>query len=179
MAENFLIQASSPRGLPLRDAEDASLSDAIQTVFPLKTEGMYLIWNGISVPLSYKYDVSLMVDDVLHLLAQMLGHATGYESIDWPSNTFAATWEVRWGAGHVVVVSDWRHVAGGTRDLLGASGSIQLDLVHFMREWRRPLEVVAEALQKAGYEDHQILGLSVLRDTLRNIVGQGELYQDV
>ena len=61
---NFCIQASNPRVQHKIDYEDSSLSDIIETIYPLYTEHAILTWNYISIPLSYKYDISYMIDDL-------------------------------------------------------------------------------------------------------------------
>ena len=57
----FYIQASNPRFIESISYEVESLSDAVESIFPLNTENAFLVWNYISVPLSYKYDISYML----------------------------------------------------------------------------------------------------------------------
>jgi hypothetical protein len=177
MATEFVIQSSNPRAESTWEAEDASLSDAIQSVFPLGTERLVLAWNGIYVPLGYKYDVSLMVDDVVDLATEILAESTGSKEIHWPSNTFAAVWDVRWDAGYVTVSGKWTRVLGGTEALLTASGSIRVPIAEFLGEWKRPLELVADALRRAGYGEEQIPRLAVLDDVVRRLPQTGQLYE--
>jgi hypothetical protein len=177
MATEFFIQTGNPRTEPSWEADDASLSDAIQSVFPLRTEDLVLVWNGIYVPLGYKYDVSFMVDDVIDLAAEMMAERTGGKEIHWPSNTFAAVWDVRWDAGHVSVAAKWTRVVGGTEMLLAASGSIRLPVTEFLGEWKRPLEVVSDAMHRAGYSASQIPRLAVLDDVVRRLPQTGQLYE--
>ena len=68
---NFYIQASNPRFQDSINIYDESLSDAIESVFPLNTENAILVWNYISIPLSYKYDISYMIEDILQLLDEL------------------------------------------------------------------------------------------------------------
>lgn len=67
---NFYIQASNPRVQHKMDCEDNSLSDIIETIYPLYTEHVILTWNYISIPLPYKYDISYMIDDMIKLLME-------------------------------------------------------------------------------------------------------------
>jgi hypothetical protein len=50
-----------------RDESDSTLSDAAQTVFPLE-ERAFLNWNELTLPLSYKYDISLMLEDIVEMV---------------------------------------------------------------------------------------------------------------
>jgi hypothetical protein len=137
---------------------------------------MILVWKRVYIPLGYKYDVGMMVDDVLDLLNAMFGHATGTREIHWPSNTFAAIWDVRWDAGKVSVASRWRRVLGGTEALLAASGNVSVTVDEFLCEWKRPLELVDDALRQAGYRSEQLPRLSVLNEVIARLPRGGQLY---
>jgi hypothetical protein len=179
MATEFIIQSSNPRSESACDPDDASLSDAIQTVFPMDTEDMLIVWNGIYVPLSYKYDVSLMTDDILDLCSDIIAAAEGYRRICWPSNTFAAVWDIRWGSDIVTVQTQWNRVVGGTEALLVARSCISIPREDFLAEWKRPLEIVADALRKAGYTQKQIPRVAFLDDIITKLPDHGHLYREL
>jgi len=178
MAIEFAIQASRPRSILVREPTDETLSDAIQTVFPLLTEWAILVWNGIFVPLGYKYDVSLLVPDLLVLLDDMCEHFSGSQVIEWPTNTFASRWSIHWDAGHVKVDADWRSVIGCTEPLLTSRNTIELPKDAFVAEWKELLMVVHTALVQAGYDAATIQGLESLIATIERIGGTGMLYKE-
>jgi len=178
MDYRFVIQASHPRYLVARDAEDRALCDAIQTVFPLETEYALMVWNWIYIPLSYKYDVSMMADDAVHLVARMLSAEQGSERIAWPSSTFAATWDVRWSGGTTTVHAEWRSVLGGTEASLAARPAIVVPTEDFVAEWKRPLEIIDAALRGAGYAPQDIQGLERVGTVVAQIRRHGLLYRD-
>jgi hypothetical protein len=177
MAPELTIQASRPRTEIARDPEDASLSDAVQAVFPRETENMFLVWNGVYVPIGYKSDFSFMIDDVLDLADAMLASPSGHTTIHWPSNTFASTWDVRWDAGLGTIDARWFDLVGGTEGLLAASGSMRVHADDFLAEWKLPLEIVARALREAGYDERQVPRLALLDDVLARLPRYGRLYQ--
>ena len=59
---SFFIQCSSPQIAKNYVIEGNSLRDCIEDLFPMRTEEALICWNGIRIPLSYKYDISLMVE---------------------------------------------------------------------------------------------------------------------
>lgn len=59
---DFFIQVSKPICLNKFDKKDKTLSDAMETIFPLLTEKAIIMWNHIPILLSYKYDISFMLD---------------------------------------------------------------------------------------------------------------------
>ena len=120
MADRFDIQAGYPRSLKKFDPEDKSLCDALQTVFVTNTEKLLLCWNAVYVPVSYRYDFSLLIEDVVDLCDAILASPNGSRHIEWPSNTFQATWELRWTGQTISIHATWRTVLGGTEGLLTA-----------------------------------------------------------
>lgn len=102
----------SPRTVQIHDAADDSLCAALETVFPLYTEDAIINWNHVYVPVSYKYDLSVMVDDVLQIIEALQSSPQGRLVNHWPSNTFAASWEIDWKDGMLKIHSEWTSVVG-------------------------------------------------------------------
>jgi hypothetical protein len=178
MAVEFIIQASRPRMLRANDPDDDTLSDAIQTIFPMDTERAILVWNHVYVPLGYKYDVSLMADDIVQICDDILSNMDGTRLIHWPSNTFAAVWKVVWTSGVVSVEAQWNRVVGGTESILAGRPSISIPTQDFLAEWKGPLDVVCAALKIAGYTPEQITELHRLKNVVARLPRYGQLYPE-
>jgi hypothetical protein len=176
MAVEFVIQASNPRALRACDSGDQSLSDAIQTIFPLDTEWAFLAWNQVFVPLGYKYDVSMMVEDIILLLEQMLSDEQGARTIHWPSNTFSAVWDVAWKDDAMTVSAKWDCVVGGVEPLLSSRPSVSVPKAEFLAEWKSLLATTERAISSAGYTGDQIPDLIRLRNVIGKLPGHGALY---
>jgi hypothetical protein len=176
MESRFAIQASRPRTTAERDSGDETLSDAIQTVFPLETEFALMIWNWVYIPIHYKYDVSIMTDDIVDLVDAILASPTGHQTIQWASSTFAATWKVDWTPETTTVHAEWDTVLGDVEAALRAKPAIQVATSDFVAEWRELLDVVAEALAASGYDDLE--GLQRLKGVAARVRSRGILYRD-
>jgi len=74
----FYIQASNPKSQDKVETGDGSLADAIENTFLLNTENAILMWNYICIPLSYKYDISYMIEDIVSLLSEMQNKESGF-----------------------------------------------------------------------------------------------------
>lgn len=177
MALEFVIQASSPSMLRELDDLDASLSDAVQAIFPLNTEALILRWNGVCVPLSYKYDFSMMIDDVVGLCSRLSSAGDGQMRIAWPSNTFQSVWDIKWSCRDVEVQAEWTTVVGHTEELLRARPAISIPREEFLAEWVAPLRLVARGLELAGYGVEQIPRIGELQALLAKVSLLGQLYQ--
>jgi hypothetical protein len=178
MSYRFAIQASNPRFVSEFDVNDTNLSDAIQTVFPLETEYALLVWNWVYVPLTYKYDLSLMVDDMIGLVEVMISEPSGNLTIQWPSNTFAATWRIGWDSGTTKVQAEWLCVLGDTEAMLATKPNIVVQTADFIAEWRRPLEVIVSGLDAAGYNATNLPGIGRLQALVGKIGHCGMLYRE-
>jgi hypothetical protein len=173
----FRIQASQPRSASNALLEDSGLSDALQSVFPMMTEAAILVWNGGHVPLSYKYDLSFMVDDILYLAEALLSTKRGQTRISWPTNTFAATWNTRWADDIISIHGDWKTVVGGTEELLRAHPLVEMPVGEFLAEGKRPLTIMTMALTEAGYDRLAPQPMERLAHLASQIQNEGVLYR--
>lgn len=103
----FVIQAGSPRSWDRIDDDEESLGDAIEEVFMLHSEDAILRWNGISLSLGYKYDVSLLVEDLLPIIEELQSRTSGEIANHWVSNTFAHNWIFKWTGDRLTIHSEW------------------------------------------------------------------------
>lgn len=175
---SFQIQASNPRALQAFDPDDHSVLDAMQTVFPMNTEDAYMVWNGIHIPLSYKYTVSFMMSDVLAIIRRLTSDATGILSNRWPTNDLEATWYIQWTGEDLAIRSEWEAVVGNTAHLLAARPTIAMNKQEFISEWKQVLGISLRALQHAGYTDKHLIDILELEVIYRSISEPGVLYRE-
>jgi hypothetical protein len=174
----FAVQASNPRTLRRFEQDDRTLFDAIQTVFPIETEFAFIVWNWVYIPITYKYDVCLLIDDIIELLELVLSNDSGRRIIQWPSNTFAGTWAVEWTGDGITLDAQWECVLGEIEAILADRPVVIMTRHDFVSEWKRLLETVAEALSSAGYSTRQISGFARLNALIARIPKRGILYRD-
>lgn len=68
----FYIQACNPINNRTVDENDSKLMEAIETIFPMRTEAAIMVWNYVSIPLSYKYDISYMINDIIIVIQELV-----------------------------------------------------------------------------------------------------------
>lgn len=71
----------------------------MQSIYLLDAEDAVMIWKGEEISLGYKYDVSIILEDILHMLDTLTGAESGQQRIAWPSNSFRCDWTMKW---HIV-----------------------------------------------------------------------------
>jgi hypothetical protein len=156
----FALQLGVPACVAARDESDSTLSDAVQTVFPLD-ERAFLKWNGMTLPLSYKYDISVMLEDIVEMVLAVGKTGSGLFQVDWPSSGFPYHWTVKWDASKVEVHAQPRQEPGAVD--LGGHERVRVDRGSFLGAWQALLRTVLSCLEGAGYTSLQLGGLARLR----------------
>jgi hypothetical protein len=173
---DFYIQASNPVFTKEFVSEDESLSDAIESSFPMLTESVILMWNHIAIPLSYKYDISYMIDDILVLLNSLSTKQNGELVIHWLPDTFRSDWEVQWDKQVLKVYSRWECTVGHLENILNINPEISMKTDDFIYEWKKVLGIIIEGLKTCGYSVLTITDMKKLISVYSEITDNGVLY---
>ena len=174
----FCIQVGNPCFSSEKNEEDKSLSDAIESSFILNTENSIMIWNHICIPLSYKYDISYMIDDILELLSLLLMKDSGELKIGWLPDTFRCDWNISWTSQNVKIVVDWQHVVGDLEKILITVPELILKKDEFVSEWKKLLYKIIQALTNSKYNTSEIYNMNKLINVYNDIHHNGKLYNE-
>jgi hypothetical protein len=163
MVNLFLLPASQPG---IKDPQDTTLSEALESCFPHLLDGAVLHWRGIAVPLSYKYDLSIIIQAVLALVRHLRTGSGKNFAIAWPSNTFRTDWHVALIGSRVRVTAAWESVSaqwGPLEEALNAAPVVEASRADFLAQWVALLRFANQALLDTGYtpaelEDYAPLG---------------------
>ncbi|MFI3230939.1 MAG: hypothetical protein R3Y29_05265 [bacterium] len=129
----FNINARVPNNNSVFDKDDTKLSEAIYTIFPLKTENAILFWGEEQIELSYKYDFSIMIEDILEMIFNLQTQTVGEWSVDWSSNTLTTNWNLIWSEKNLEITAVWREEFNTTSYLKG-NNIIKIDKYIFLNE---------------------------------------------
>lgn len=175
---NFYIQASNPKVQCEINYSDETLADATESIFLLNTENAILMWNYICIPLSYKYDISYMLDDIMILLNELKNKKSGVITINWLPDTFRCNWTIRWHDKTLDIQAQWENTVGNLENLLNRCPNITLPKNDFIQEWKSVLGTVIKNLKDCGYNANNIKGMKQLIEIHRDIKGKGVLYKE-
>lgn len=156
--QHFELICGCPETLsPQTPDERMSLSDALEEVFPAGTGLCVMQWNGLFVPLSYKYDVSWILADALDMVERFDAEQepTSF-NVSFPSNTFRVDWRVVADEGTVSIDPVWHSVLGGLSELLRERSPLSVPLSSFLAEWRHLFAVVLRAIQESGLRSEYV-----------------------
>ncbi len=172
----FVIQVCNPT---VRQAERESVGDvaaAIQAIYPSDTEDAILVWNRIPIRINYKYDLSVLFDDLIAVLLNVRGSDIGQYRVYWGSDTFRAQWILTWESDRVSIRATWDSTNGSYEDLLNSRNEVTIGRAEFLAEWKALLGKIISSIQKAGIEIADQAGLRSLREIEAAIPSYGVLY---
>lgn len=175
---NFYIQTSNPHILKEFNTNDDSLSEAIETVFPMNTEELIIYWNHIGIPLSYKYDISYMIEDILKMLEYINSEAKGELVIHWLPDTFRSDWKLKWNEESIIINANWENLKGDLQKILVQPAKVELLKEDFISEWKMLLGILVNALKQNGYNHSISNQYRRLVDSFENIKDYGVLYKN-
>ena len=160
---NFKIIACNPKNNLLFDKEDSKLSEAIYTIFPMENEDAILIWGDEKILLSYRYDISEMIDDIMQMFFALQKSDSGEWFVDWTSNTFASNWKFRWLKNCLEIEVDWREEFNAT-NYLKKNNVLKIDKDIFLNEWRKITKVIQVNLKECGYSCECLKDMMLLNE---------------
>lgn len=147
----FKIQISNPEILAIIDKNDTGIEEAIQTIFPLETEYAFMVWNHIFIPLSYKYDISLMIKDFILLYKFASNENEKIFALHWASNTFASKWELVKEGDSIQIKTVWFEVIGSLENLLNSHSEMTIESILFVKEIQSMIFFIKKSLESVGY----------------------------
>jgi hypothetical protein len=174
---SFYIQVSNPTFLNPTESFDDSLKEVIEDIFPYEAEYAFLAWNGLPIPLRYKYDVNRILNSVLSLINLLLDseEIPGFP-IKLDCFAFTASWYVSCTGDSLKITSEWSRVDGGYEDWLNARSQLDIKKSTFIFEWKALLIKIIEAIEKSNLNVDK-KSLVDLRKTESAITSFGKLYQ--
>ena len=76
----------------------------------------------------------------------------------------------------MTIEATWHSVVGNLEMILTAAGSVSIPTCQFLAEWRRPLYVIAAALERLGYYPANLSGMGRLLELMNQLPRHGFLY---
>ncbi len=174
----FAIQVSKPRININRESliDIESIRELIEEIFPMYTEDMILIWDCVRIPLEYKYDISVIIDEILDLLQTLLDKEEGEMLIVWPSDTFRSNWNLKWKGHSLCIDSEWISVVGLTEEILNKHKRIEISTNEFLAEWKMLLRLLIGIFNENDLLKYNFNEFRIMQSLIDRIPGIGKLY---
>ncbi len=174
---DFHIQLSNPKTIKPEKKKCEDLSDALQQIYPMWTEDLYISWNHTSVAIGYKYDVSVIMTGILEMLEALISSQTGQDHFGFASSTFHTDWEMAWEDDRLTISSKWFSVHGGIKSILNERYKLTLSRIGFLSEWKGLLNRIIEDVKKAGIQLSDQEEWTLIQRLEASIEDYGVLYK--
>ncbi len=173
----FWIQTSSPTPVNATGVTDEDLSEAIETCFPMETERAFICWDGVNMPLCYKYDVSVIIDAVVPMLQVLLAREEGVARVVLGSDTFDGQWLLEWDKEDLTITPTWESVSVITPMVRENCKKLEMRKDLFLAEWKGLLRKVIDGIRASGVRIRAEDEFAELLRLESAIDGMGRLYR--
>lgn len=162
----FKIQISNPKVEDTKSEIYFEFSDFIQDIFLDDNEELIMNWNRIRIPLSYKYDISIILLDFLHLISTINSANKGNVKIYFGSNSFSAVWICEWDDNNIKIISNWNEVSGFVTNLLNDKNELIINKLEFLNEIYKIIFFVNGLIEKKKIIIREQSEISILEKVL-------------
>lgn len=166
---DFVILPGQPEGLSSAVGAASGLSEAIELCFPMSSEDARMFWGGINVPINYKYDISVMYEDIVELLQSCLNDESA--TVYFCSNTFAGTMSIHPVFESFRVTGKWEALSGGKETELNKIPELTVNKSFFMLSWCGPLREVLRVVGRSNLRIRLKRELDELQKLLSRVEG--------
>jgi len=147
--------------ISLRTCE--SVGELIENIFPQSNDCFYIKWNNIDVSLSYKYDLSIIFDDIVYIV-KFLESQGDFLQMTFPSNTFDVIWNIKKDDNIIIITSQWNTVLSHNEEILNENPILRVDLNLFQKELSKLLNFVYEIIINRKYDINKQLLIDILEN---------------
>lgn len=175
----FWIQVSNPTFLHCPAQVATDVADAIETIFPMKTERGFIVWNHVYIPFSYKYDLSVMIDDILFMIFKLKETNQGSYKFCFGSNTFNAEWDLSWKDTNLYLSSQWNSLGGRIINMASSDCKhLESQIDVFINEYKKLIDFIVYCIQRSAITIKDTDNYQFLISTSQSIKNYGYLYQE-
>jgi hypothetical protein len=160
----FQLLISNPIALKDMDAEDSTVNEALQTIYPsTKESAVYMKWNNYILQMNLTAEIADVFSDIIKMMEALVNQQEF--SIHWGSNVFFATWKFAVDDSLLKINAEWTSLRGAGEtlsEIKKVPNHLTINKSDFIKEWLELLRMIKQDLLKAGYTHEMIEDLYVL-----------------
>ena len=174
----FRIQISNPKINMYKNLDNETLSEALQDLYKMETEDAFIHLNGFRIPLNYKYDISIISEDIISMIKKIFKKKEGVYSINWSSDTFYTLWNLNWKNNKIDFNVKWYNISGHLETLLNQNlATFSINKMEFIYEWNTLLKFLSNSLSEVGYKKDDLFMFKDLINLTQTIEKSGYFYR--
>lgn len=125
---------------------------AVGEMYSSGAEDAVLVWNRVPIRLTYRYDIAVLLDDLVPLLEEVRRPEFSGAGVFWGSDTFSAEWELTREGGDLRIRARWHSTLGNHESSLTERGDVTVGAQEFVGEWSRILRRVVTDAEAGSVE---------------------------
>ncbi|MFE9636058.1 hypothetical protein [Streptomyces sp. NPDC006463] len=133
-------------------AEAADLADAVGEMYSSESEDAVLVWNRVPIRLTYRYDIAVLLDDLVPLLEEVRRPGFSGAEVFWGSDTFSAEWKLTPEGGDLRIRARWHSTLGNHESSLTERGDVTVGAMEFVSEWCKILRRIVTDAEAGSVE---------------------------
>jgi hypothetical protein len=174
----FEIQINNPNINDCDGITSEEISSAICSIFPATTEDAILVWNWIPIRLNYNADLSVIIEDILTMIEELLASEQSSARVYFGSSTFQGEWLCRRTSEVLEISARWEVVAGSYEEILNKRAILKLSFQDFIAEWKSVLFKILLSLRKSKIRLSSVEQVERIEKIYSSIPLLGRLYRD-
>ena len=144
----FSIDTGQPGIIGGQVATYRDCSEAIEDMFEWPTNEAYIVFGEYTIQVMYKYDLCVMIDDIIDMIHQLDVRNSGNCNIEFGSSSFRTGWELSWNEDDLGITAHWESIVCNPKDLVGKTTNISVSKMLFIKEWLKILQVIKSAFDQ-------------------------------
>lgn len=150
----FFVLANNPTYQSLKkNYVYSDFSEVIEALFLFETEDAFINWQGYLIPLEYKYDISVIIDDLVYMVENILSNQKQI-NICFGSDTFTADWVITLSEVALNIETCWKSVINQDINLLNSVSKLYINKTCFLKEWHGLFKILMNAYT---HQNHVLL----------------------
>ncbi|MEU2827832.1 hypothetical protein ABZ667_04060 [Streptomyces lavendulae] len=130
----------------------ADLADAVGEMYSCEAEDAVLVWNRLPIRLTYRYDIAVLLDDLVPLLEEVRRPGFSGTEVFWGSDTFRAEWKLTPEGGGLRIRARWHSTLGNHESSLTERGDVTVGAKEFVGAWCKVLRRIVTDVEAGSVE---------------------------
>lgn len=148
----FEIRPGRTASTPRLTGVAADLADAVGGMYAAEAEDAVLVWNQVPIRLTYRYDIPVLLDDLVPLLEEVRRPEFTAAEVFWGSDTFSAEWKLAREGDHVRIRARWYSTRGNHESSLTERGDVTVGVKEFVSAWCEVLWRIVRDVEAGSVE---------------------------
>ncbi|MEV6688879.1 hypothetical protein AB0N28_26645 [Streptomyces sp. NPDC051130] len=151
-ATAFEIRPGRTASTPRLTGVAADLADAVGGMYAAEAEDAVLVWNQVPIRLTYRYDIPVLLGDLVPLLEEVRRPEFAAAEVFWGSDTFCAEWMLTREGDDVHIRARWHGTLGSHESSLAERGDVTVAAGEFVSEWCEVLRRIVHDVEAGSVE---------------------------